>query len=137
MAETVTLKIPFLLLMKDLTQKDAVKALTPTLEKIKNHAIERAVANTPIDTGALRKSINVVIDVEHSALNFTFTSNMDYVLKVHEKEYQLGPKSEAQPPTKEGGVGNKFFTRVIDEWAEIWAKWVIDALLTDFDKRVK
>ena len=50
---------------------------------------------------------------------------------LHEGEYALGPISRSQPGTKEGNVGKKFFTRVIDLWATEWAEWIEEALFNE------
>jgi len=105
------------------------------LDKIKDDALARARQNAPIDTGEFRKSLYVNYILTDKDISFDFGSTMpERVLRLHEEEYRLGPTSKAQPQTKEGGVGNKFFTRVIDFWAETWADQIEEAILNMFEK---
>lgn len=115
-----------------------LKYLLPTFEKIQKDALEKAIRNTPIRTGALRKSlfVDIEINVTNGTVGFIFGSNLDYALAEHEQDHQLGPLSEKQPKTPEGGVGKKYFTRVIDRWADTWADWITEAVYTYFDKEL-
>lgn len=111
--------------------------LTPTLEKIKDHAKQRSQLNAPIDTGKFRESIDVEYAIEGRSISFYFNSAEPQTLKLHEATYQLGKTSTQQPSTKEGGVGNKFFTRVIDVWADEWADLIADAILNKLTGELK
>jgi hypothetical protein len=99
------------------------------IELIREDAIRRAKKNAPIDTGALRKSIDVEVVQHRGEIEFTFVSNANYVIKVHEEQYRLGPTSASQPTTEEGGVGNKFFTRVVDKWGEHYMDMLVLSVL--------
>ncbi len=101
--------------------------LKPTFEKIRTHALERVKENTPDVTSEngikLKDTINVDVEVDNNGnLIFGFNSTFPNVLAIHEAEYQFKP-GETSKSTPEGGVGNKFFTRVIDHWASTWTDW--------------
>lgn len=119
-------------------REEFLKAIFPTFEKIQKDALEKARRNAPIRTGALRKSLFVDIDINISngTVGFAFGSNLDYALAEHERDHQLGPISASQPKTPEGGVGKKYFTRVIDRWADTWADWITEAIYKYFDKEL-
>lgn len=100
----------------------------PVFEAIREAALERSKLNTPIATGALRESESVILTVRKGSVTWDFHVNVPYGLKVHEEPYHLGAISKAQPGTPEGGVGNKFFSRVIDFWQEKWADRIVTGL---------
>ncbi len=117
---------------------DLYDQLQPTIRKIQEHALERARLNAPIHDGTFRESIFVEPSLEKNAIVFDFGSSspLPETLRLHEAEYQLGPISEAQPGTVEGGVGNKFFTRVIDYWALTWTDLIVDAMMDIIDESI-
>lgn len=113
--------------------------LNKTLTEIGKHVTHRARANAPILTGDLRKSIGYEVDGDTLVLS----SYSPYALTQHEvlrpygdkpppygrKPYwELGPVSAQQPMTPEGGVGGKFFTRVIDYHSETYRQKLNEAL---------
>ena len=116
-----------------------LKILMPTFEAIRKDALEKARRNTPIRTGALRKSlfVDVNIDVTAGTVNFDFGSDLNYALAEHERDHKLGQISAVQARTLEGGVGKKYFTRVIDRWADTWADWLTEAIYKYFDKELQ
>ncbi len=106
------------------------KVIDPLVEQIRQQALERVRLNAPVDTGGFRNSLFVETTVNQHEIIFDFGSTMpDRVYRLHEEEYHLGAVSEEQPTTVEGGVGNKFFTRVIDYWEDIWAQQIEDAII--------
>lgn len=110
--------------------------LQPIIMKIKAHAEERSRLNAPIHDGTFRRSIFVQPSLEGKDLVFDFgsTAPLPETIMLHEAEYKLGEISEIQPGTFEGGVGNKFFTRVIDYWALTWTDLIIDGMLDIIDE---
>jgi hypothetical protein len=107
--------------------------------KMVQHATNRAAANAPIKTGDLRNTLVGAVQVgggeyqqvAHDGKTDSFnlvelreygnidiqafiTDAQEYAVRMHESFYNLGPRSAAQPPTIEGGVGRKYITRVID-----------------------
>lgn len=74
---------------------------------------ERAEVNAPILSGELREKISSETKIEGKRVTGEILCDVPYALQVHEEEYTLGPVSEAQPATPEGGVGRKFIERVI------------------------
>jgi hypothetical protein len=131
--EKITFEIPYL--NKFIKLSATYDELQPVLERIKRQALERAQDNAPIDTGNFRDSIEVNFSLEDDSIVLDFGSS-DNPLKVvflHEAEYQLGPHSLQAPLTPEGGVGNKFFTRVVDFWSDTWINLIVDAILESGD----
>lgn len=102
-------------------------SLSLILNKIKVHALERVKENAPDitdDRGVrLKDSFNIDISIDTNGLHFGFSSTFDNVLAIHEAEYRLQP-GDSYKSTPEGGVGSKFFTRVIDYWAKTWTDWL-------------
>lgn len=96
---------------------------------ILDHAVQRMVVNTPIETGLLRANFlkvparNGVGGIENLSA---------YAFEVHEnphgKRYGQGPISRQQPPQPEGGVGPKFMSRVVDAHARQWETQLRDAV---------
>lgn len=109
--------------------------LRPIIKDIEDHALERSQLNAPIHDGTFRDSMFVKASLEGKNLVFDFgaDSPIEEIIRLHEAEYQLGEISKIQPGTVEGGVGNKFFTRVIDYWALTWTDWIIDGMLDILD----
>lgn len=107
------------------------KDIETAIEKIRTHSRDRARANAPIRTGALRKSIDVAATPGNGQIAFDFMSDSDYVLQTHEEQYRLGPISAAEPTTVEGGVGNKYFTRVVDRWGEVYMDQLMTAIIRE------
>lgn len=94
--------------------------------EIADHIVERAKLNAPILTGDLRS------EIQRGPVNWTLSKiicvvedDVDYAYKMHEllsphgeyAEFHLGPVSQQQPPTEEGGVGGRYITRVADTHA--------------------
>lgn len=81
--------------------------------------VERARENAPIRTGNLRKNINYS-DIDISKGRFTFEIGIEdaslepVAMRFHEEPFQLGPISQQQPSTPEGGVGPKFISRAVE-----------------------
>lgn len=125
--EKLILKIPF----ADGLTPELYKKLQPVLDKIKQHALERCRLNAPIHDGFFRDSLWVepTMEVDYIVFDFGSSAPRGQLLKLHEDEYKLGPISEIQPVTPEGGIGKKFFTRVIEFWGPTWADWLADAML--------
>lgn len=75
----------------------------------------KARYNAPIDTGNLRSKLQAmpVIVSRVQGEGGVGTTGVSYALKMHEATYKLGPISAAQPLTPEGGVGNKYVSRVV------------------------
>jgi len=70
--------------------------------------------NTPIKTGRTRESIHANTPVVRShKVSLSIDATTPQALRLHEEEYNLGPISARQPPTPEGGVGNKYITRTL------------------------
>jgi hypothetical protein len=125
--ESVQLAFPNLALALDLSRNHA--KLEPVIEGIRGHALERIKLNAPIDTGEFRQSLFVEAEIKSDTIVFHFGSKLEErVYRLHEAQYQLGPTSAVQPNTVEGGVGNKFFTRVIDYWADRWAAAIAERI---------
>ena len=116
-----------------------VRALTPVINRIQQDALSRSRLNAPIRTGRLRESlrVNPEVNLTTGVITFSFGSSVSYALAEHEQDHQLGPVSMSQPSTDEGGVGKKYFTRVIDRNYDIWAGWLTEAYLTYIDKQLK
>jgi len=83
------------------------------LEKyIQDFLLERIRLNTPIRTGALRRSIGYQAPrVGGARARIVIQSRLPYALRLHEEVFTLGPISAQQPTTEEGGVGNKYISR--------------------------
>ena len=134
---SATFDLPF---PNSIAKREAfLRALMPTFDAIQKDALEKVIRNTPIRTGALRKSlfVNINVNISDGVVSFDFGSDLDYALAEHERDHQLGPISAAQAGTPEGGVGKKYFTRVIDRWADTWADWLTDAIYKYFDKELQ
>lgn len=104
------------------------------------HAAERAQANAPIKSGDLRRSIRHTVRVEGSRIVAKVIVSEPYALRMHEEltpegPLQLGPLSEAQPNTPEGGVGGKFLQRVLDFHAVAYTKFLRDAVKNGLSKK--
>src|SRR5262245_19496613 len=79
---------------------------------VRDFLLERIRLNTPIRTGALRRSIGYLVPRVGSVQSrVTIQSRLPYSLRLHEEIFTLGPISAQQPTTEEGGVGNKYITR--------------------------
>lgn len=77
----------------------------------------RARFNAPIDKGDLRSSIyHTPIILTKRGWYFKLAASSNHASFMHEWVYKLGPKSAAQPPTEEGGVGRKYLARVAEYW---------------------
>ena len=100
------------------------------VQKIANHVAERAVANAPIKTGALRAAM---LPVNPGLVSRNVTAlvvdTMVYALRMHEDFYNLGPISVQQPMTPEGGVGRKYIERVVHYWAATYANYIKQCIL--------
>lgn len=89
------------------------------LEMSVNFIAERAVANAPILSGDLRAAMEAT--KPHWEGNEVFAkviNTIPYALVQHEVltpagHWQLGPISEVQPGTVEGGVGGYYIQRVV------------------------
>jgi hypothetical protein len=81
--------------------------------------VPRIQLNTPILTGKLRTSLEVIKPPVGRVASVEIQSAVPYALRVHEETYELGPRSREQPSQPEGGVGNKFIVRVVDYHSEI------------------
>ena len=107
------------------------KLLLAQIEIILKHVVEHARLNAPILTGDLRKSIGYTkprFTKQFVAEGFV-VSDLPYALRVHEEEFNLGDLSARQPDTPEGGVGNKYITRVIDYHSGAYTRAVMESLL--------
>ena len=92
---------------------------TAFVRAVSNHALRRIKANAPILKGDLRGDMQIV---ERRADDFGVeleitAPNIAYLYKQHEEltpagPMKLGPVSQKQQNTMEGGVGGKFITRV-------------------------
>ena len=80
--------------------------------------VPRIRLNTPIRTGRLRESLEVIKPPVGRVASVEIQSSIPYALRVHEETYRLGPRSREQPGQPEGGVGNKFVTRVVDYYSK-------------------
>ena len=88
-------------------------------------AVKRARLNAPIKTGALRASLHVegpVLNRASSRVRMAIGSDLLYALRWHEEPFKMGPISAKQPMTVEGGVGNKYISRVVRYWRKTWTK---------------
>lgn len=99
-------------------QPQLLQLLAAGIDDITAHLAERAHANTPILKNKLRPAtVQAPAKVAGSiVIGAVHVPNSDpasvYALWIHEGSYNLGPVSALQPPTEEGGVGNKFMSRV-------------------------
>lgn len=100
------------------------RMLKEVVEYYMNFLVKRAQLNAPIFKNVLRTSITFQpvkrnyrgawqMNLVASAIN---KKGFDYAFIMHESTYTLGKISAAQPGTVEGGVGNKFLTRVTEYW---------------------
>jgi hypothetical protein len=89
------------------------KAVEEAYDDVLKFVVKRAVLITPIETGALRRSIRYEVD---GIIGDVIAGNdkVPYAGWVHEATYQLGPESAKQPVQPEGMVGNKYLTRAVD-----------------------
>jgi hypothetical protein len=88
-------------------------------EYIELELLDRIKVNTPIATGELRESIKLArVDKRSDLVSFVIEADKPYALRVHEGEFRLGARSREQPPQPEGGVGNKYITRVVNYHAD-------------------
>jgi hypothetical protein len=101
------------------------KMMKEVVEYYMSFMVKRAQLNAPIFKNVLRPGISYKpvrrnyrgawrMDLIASAVNPK--NGYDYAFYMHEGEYNLGKKSASQPPTREGGVGNKFLSRVMEYW---------------------
>lgn len=90
------------------TQISVERLLQDYLEGV---LLEKVRENTPIKTGALRRSLRVRrVPSQKHVVKFSIESDLPYALRIHEEEYRNVQKAE---PTPEGGVGNKYIERVV------------------------
>lgn len=77
---------------------------------------ERSVENAPILKGDLRATIAPapVTEAKGVVEGGVSIGDTNYVVKMHEGVYNLGPVSAVQPGTPEGGVGRRYVSRVMD-----------------------
>jgi len=104
-------KAGMLVLRKGITQFIGLQIYTYA----QGFLLERIKVNTPILTGALRESLYVRGPSVRGTSRATVRIGSDkiYSLRVHEETFNLGPISRQQPGQPEGGVGNKYITRVV------------------------
>ena len=108
-------------------------AAEAAMEAIGAHAAERGQANAPIKSGDLRRSIKHSVKRDGENVTATIVATEPYALRMHEEltpagPLNLGPISAIQPTTPEGGVGGKFFTRVLDFHADPYTRFLRDAV---------
>lgn len=91
------------------------------LTTITEHFKQRAIANAPIDTQALRDQMEATSPRRVGDIMVaTVGTPVDYGLEIHEgqfpegNKYQLGRRTVQQPDTPEGGAGGGFLRRVSD-----------------------
>lgn len=80
--------------------------------------LPRIRLNTPILTGRLRESLEVIRPPVSRVAAVEIQSDVPYALRQHEEIHRLGPVSREQPSQPEGGVGSKFIVRVVDFYAD-------------------
>lgn len=108
-------------------------AAEAAMQQIGAHAAERGQANAPIKSGDLRRSIAHSVVRDGSNVTAKVVATEPYALRMHEEltpfgPLNLGPISAIQPSTPEGGVGGRFFTRVLDFHAAPYTKFLRDAV---------
>jgi len=91
-----------------------LKASLPAAMQVARFVVERARLNAPILEGDLRSGLFSEVRVRGTAIELDFGGTAPHTLRRHEELYTLGPVSIMQPSTPEGGVGRKFFHRVLD-----------------------
>ena len=102
----------------------------------KDFLLERIRLNTPIKTGALRASEAVQPpEVRGNRLSLRIGSDLNYALRIHEEEFNLGPISRRQPSQPEGGVGNKYITRTVRYHANTVRRLIGGAIQQSIRKR--
>lgn len=118
--------------------REAKEHLLVIADVIMEHATIRARLNAPILTEALRNHIRYEEPIIQGGSVLTGIGVTDdprvYGLRWHEEEFKLGPVSAKQPSTVEGGVGNKYITRVFDYWGKTYVSLMSEGLQQSFDK---
>jgi hypothetical protein len=127
---TVTVDLTHLAIGDPAAIRRAFIRLGPLTRKIAKQWTERAEKNAPILSGDLRKGLTVVpvLDVVRLTITWEAGGTAPYTLRMHEAVYNLGPRSKRQPGTPEGGVGRKYFSRVLAHWEDQW----LTQLATEF-----
>ena len=106
--------------------------LDPVLKKIQRHLLQHAQNNAPDDaTHALRNSLYVKTIIGENSVIFECGSSLPSALKIHEEPYK---NVTGYMSTIEGGVGNKYFTRVIDYWIPTYTDWITEVVIKFLDE---
>jgi len=85
----------------------AIQAATDAVKNISFDLLAESQIRCPIHSGELRSSGHVKEQIDAASIVFNVVFAKDYALKVHEGDYNLGPRSVAAGPL----VGRKFITR--------------------------
>ena len=93
--------------------------LEKTLSEIGDVAVLESALRAPVDEGILTESIENTLgqDEDGPAVAIRIPNNSPaapYALRMHEDEYQLGPKSEQKQNKSGVEVGRKYITRGIE-----------------------
>lgn len=121
--------------MEDVTKREFQEALAKEMDKEADFIVERARLNAPILSGDLRNNLEHSDPVVSTRSNVTVDFGVEdpeiavYAIRWHENEFNLGPVSARQPGTVEGGVGNKYITRVWDYHGERILRRLTQAVL--------
>ena len=90
-----------------------------TLSEIGDVGVRESALRAPVDEGILTESIEKTLgrDEDGPAVAIRIPNNSPaapYALRMHEDEYQLGPKSEQKQNKSGVEVGRKYITRGIE-----------------------
>jgi len=109
--------------------------VSDAFDDILDNAATRVVLNTPVLTGALRKSVHrgPIRGTLGRGYKSEIEVRKDYALEVHESTKPVGALSLAQPGTPEGGVGRKYVERVmkyrgnLNSWTRAIGRGIINS----------
>jgi len=121
---------PFKDLAKELTNFPVeFEKIDDVIEDIGKQGVEQAKENAPPDK-KLQDSLGYDVQLTKDDIGINFGNNDRTVdiLRYHEEPFKS--TKLVSSPTSEGGVGNKFFSRVIDYWSDNWATRIGEALFT-------
>lgn len=106
-------------------EREAVRAAEGELRTIAEEVEQGSVARAPVDTGQLEETHRTTEERRPRNLTLVVSAGparapdgSDYAVKMHEGDYDLGPRSAAknagQTPHVGEGVGRKFMKRAFD-----------------------
>ncbi len=99
--------------------RDERQRIEKTLSEIGDVGVQESALRAPIDEGILTESIEKTLgqDSDGPAVAVRIPNNspaVPYALRMHEDQYQLGPKSEQKQNKTGVEVGRKYITRGIE-----------------------